>query len=300
MDESAAFSPFAQYLVSGIAFGSIYAMVAIGFNIIYNATGIINFAQGEFVMLGGMLMVFAVDNLHLPLSAAILFAVVVVCAIGVLFERIAIRPIKHPTVLALIIITLAGSFILKGAAMLIWGKDVYSLPQFFGDKSIWLFGAAIKTQDIMVWGSLGTVSLLLALFFGRSVTGKAMRACSYNRVAASLVGIKSESMVMLAFGLSAAIGALAGAVIVPITAVEYDAGAMLGLKGFCAAVLGGLGNSAAAVVAGLLLGILESLSAGYISSHYKDAIALSALLLVLFVRPRGLFGRADVARFQEF
>ncbi len=300
MDQAAATSPLIQYIVSGIAFGSTYAMVAIGFNIIYNATGIINFAQGEFVMLGGLLMVWACTVLHLPITLSVLLAVCIVTAIGILFERLAIRPLKNPSVLALIIITIGGAFVIKGSAMLLWGKDSYFIPQFTSEESIWLLGAAIKPQDFWVWGTLGIVVLLLSLFFGYTMTGKAMRACAYNRVAARLSGINAETMVMLAFGLSAAIGALAGAVIVPITSMDYSRGEMFGLKGFSAAILGGLGNSTGAVVAGILLGILESLAAGYISSHYKDAIGLAVLLVVLFVRPSGLFGRAEISRLSEF
>ena len=289
-----------QLLVSGLAFGSIYAMVAIGFNIIYNATGIINLAQGEFVMLGGLLVVWAHKALGLSLLMSVPLAVVIVALVGVAFERLAIRPLHDPSVLVLIIITVGGSFILRGTAMLVWGKESYSLAQFSGSDAIRYFGAAITYQHVWVWGTLALVVAALGYFFGRTPTGKAMRACSYNRTAARLVGINAHTMVMLAFALSAGIGALAGAVIVPINNVDYDCGALLGLKGFSAAVLGGLGNVFAAVVAGVFLGIVESLSAGLISSHYKDAIALALLLVVLFVRPSGLFGRAELSRLSEF
>ena len=275
-------------------------MVTIGFNIIYNATGIINFAQGEFVMLGGLSMVWCHQTLGLPLIVSILVVVVLVALVGVAFERLTIRPLREPSVLVLIIITVGGSFILRGLAMLIWGKESYSLEQFSGEGAIRFLGAAITHQHLWVWGTLTLVVAALAYFFGRTPTGKAMRACSYNRTAARLVGINARTMVMLAFALSAGIGALAGAVIVPINNVEYDCGALLGLKGFSAAVLGGLGNISAAVVAGVALGMVESLSAGLISSHYKDAIALSLLLIVLFVRPSGLFGRAELSRLSEF
>lgn len=298
--ESDATIPLVQFLVSGIAFGSIYAMVAIGFNIIYNATGIINLAQGEFVMLGGMFLVWLHTALAVPVFLGVPLAAALVTLAGVLLERTTIRPLRNPSVLTLVIITIGASFVLKGLAMLAWGKDVRSLPQFSGEQSLWFCGAAIKPQDLWVWGTLATVVILLALFFGCTLTGKAMRAASYNRVAAQLVGIRSDTMVLLAFALSAGIGGLAGTMIVPITAMEYDSGAMFGLKGFSAAVLGGLGNVWAAVVAGIVLGVLESLAAGFISSHYKDAIALAVLLAVLFVRPSGLFGRATVARLSEF
>lgn len=300
MDQLPVTSPGVQYVVSGIALGSLYAMVAIGFNIIYNATGIINLAQGEFVMLGGLIVVWTRQSLDLPMGFGLLLTVAIVAGIGIAFERLAIRPLKNPSVLTLIIITIGGSFIFKGTAMIIWGKDVYSLPQFSGEHSIWLLGAAIKPQDLWVWGTLAAIVTLLNVFFKYTVMGKAMRACSYNRTAARLVGINVETMVMLAFGISAGIGALGGAVVVPITSADYECGALFGLKGFSAAVLGGLGNNSAAVIAGIILGILESVAAGMISSHYKDAITLAVLLIVLFVRPSGLFGRTELSRLSEF
>lgn len=294
------FTLFLQFLLTGIALGCVYALVAVGFNIIYNATGIINLAQGEFVMLGGMLMIWANQTLGLPLWAAAPAAVAMVGAIGIVFERLAIRPLRAPSVLTLILITVAGSFLLRGGALLIWGDKLYSSPTFLGDATVGVFGAVITRQHLLLIGTLLVVSAALAVFFTRTLTGKAMRACAYNRTAARLAGINPNAMVMLAFGLSAAIGALAGAVLAPITGMEYENGAFLGLKGFCAAVLGGLGNNPAAVAAGVLLGVVESLAAGYVPSDYKDAITLGILLAVLFIRPSGLFGKAALRRLSEF
>jgi branched-chain amino acid transport system permease protein len=289
----------AQLFLSGLAFGSIYAMVAIGFNIIYNATGIINLAQGEFLMLGGMLMVWANQSLALPVWAAVVVSVAMVAGIGILFERAAVRPLRNPTVLVLIIITIAGSFLMRGAALLLWGDRVYSVGSFLGEQPVQIFGAMITRQHVLIFGTLLVVAAALAAFFSYTLTGKAMRACSFNRTAARLVGINAHTMVMMSFGMSAAIGALAGAVIVPVTGVQYDDGAMLGLKGFCAAVLGGLGNNPAAVVAGILLGIMESLTS-YVSSAYKDAMSLGILLVVLFIRPSGLFGKTSLRHLSDF
>ncbi|NQU43580.1 branched-chain amino acid ABC transporter permease [bacterium] len=296
MSDSAGYSNLMQFVLSGLAFGSIYAMVAIGFNIIYNATGIINLAQGEFVMLGGMFLVWGQDELGLPVWAAVAVSVLIVAAIGVAFERIAIRPLRNPSVLVLIIITIAGSFLFRGAVLLVWGDRLFSCDSFLSGDSIWILGAIITRQRILIFGTLLVVGGILAVFFGYTILGKAMRATAFNRTAARLVGINTRTMVMFAFGLSAAIGALAGAVVVPVTGIAWEHGVLLGLKGFAAAVLGGLGNNAAAVVAGLLLGVIESVAAGTISTDYKDAIALSALLIVLFIRPAGLFGRAELTR----
>ena len=294
------FSQIIQFLLTGITIGTIYGMVGLGFNIIYNATGIINFAQGEFVMLGGMFMIWFTMMLKIPMIAGFFLAVAAVTIIGGIFERLAIYPLKKPSVLILIMITLAGSIILKGSAMLFWGKETYTLPHFSGEDPFFLFGATILPQTLWVLAIMGVVVIILAIFFNFTMLGKAMRACAVNPTAASLVGISVKKMVLLSFALSAALGAIAGIIITPIALMEYDRGAILALKGFAAAVLGGLGNGAGAVVAGLLIGILESLGAGLISSGYKDAIALFVLLLVLFVKPSGLFGVSEASKLKEF
>jgi branched-chain amino acid transport system permease protein len=294
------FSQILQFLLTGITIGTIYGMVGLGFNIIYNATGIINFAQGEFVMLGGMFMVWFTMMLKIPMIAAFALSIAMVTFIGALFERLAIYPLKKPSVLILIMITLAGSIILKGSAMLFWGKETYTLPHFSGEEPFYLFGATILPQTLWILGIMFVVVILLAVFFNFTIIGKAMRACAVNPTAASLVGISVKKMVLLSFALSAALGAIAGIIITPIALMEYDRGAILALKGFAAAVLGGLGNGVGAVVAGLLIGILESLGAGLISSGYKDAIALLVLLLVLFVKPSGIFGVSEASKLKEF
>jgi len=283
-----------------VTIGSIYAMVALGFNIIYSATGIINLAQGEFVMLGGMFAVWFAQSLHIPLPISFVLSVSCVTATGALFERLCIHPLKRPSVLTLIIITIAGSILFRGGAMFSWGKQAHALPHFTGERPIPVFGATILPQTLWILGIIGLVVVLLGLFFRKTMIGKAMTACAANRTAASLVGINVRRTVLLSFALSAALGAIAGIVVTPIALMDYERGALLGLKGFGAAVVGGLGNFPGAVTAGLLLGVLESLGAGLISSHYKDAIALVVLLLVLFVKPSGLFGRAEVSRLKEF
>jgi len=293
-------SQIIQYIISGISVGSIYALVALGFNIIYNTTGIINFAQGEFVMLGGMTAASLVAIFHLPIYLAFILAVVIVTIVGSLFERLAIQPLKNPSVLTLIIITIAGSILLKGIAMFIWGKDTYFLPSFSGDNPIRILGAFLLPQTVWILGITGLVVFSLGAFFKFTLAGKAMRAVSSNRTAASLVGINVKKMVLLSFSLSAAIGAIGGIIIAPIAMMDYEKGAMLALKGFAVAALAGIGNFYGAVVAGLLLGIVEALGAGLISSHYKDAIALMILLLVLFLKPSGIFGSAQESKLKKF
>lgn len=289
-----------QYTLSGITIGSIYAMVAVGFNIIYNATGIINFAQGEFVMLGGMLAVYLHRKLGIPLYLITPASAIGVSIIGLLLERFAIHPLKNPSVITLIIITIAASILFKGGAMFIWGKETYILPSFSGDKPIYLLGATILPQTLWILGFLFLIYTLLMFFFRYTMVGKAMKACAYNRRAAEIVGINVNRMVLLSFGISALIGGIAGVIATPITLVNYDRGSLLGLKGFGTAVLGGLGNIGGAVSAGLIIGILESYSAGMLSSGYKDAVALVILLLVLYFKPGGIFGRKEEQQLKIF
>jgi len=289
-----------QYLITGITVGSIYAMVAVGFNIIYNVTEIINFAQGEFVMLGGLIMVFFNVVLKLPLIAAFPVTVILVTLVGILLDRLAIRPIRQPSVLTLIIATIAASILIKGAAMFIWGKDPYDLPAFSGRNPITVFGAVIQPQYLWVIGFLVVIVIVLSIFFDRTITGKAMSACADNPNAASLVGINVKQMILLSFALSAAIGAVAGITVTPISLMEYDRGAMLAVKGFGAAILGGLGSFPGAVLGGLIMGSIESFGAGLISSGYKDAFALIVLLIVLFFRPSGILGSIEISKIKRF
>jgi branched-chain amino acid transport system permease protein len=289
-----------QYFITGITIGSIYAMVAVGFNIIYNVTEIINFAQGEFVMLGGLIMVSLHVAIGLPLILAFPVTVLLVTIVGVILDRVAISPIRRPTVLSLIIATIAASILLKGTAMFIWGKDSFDLPAFSGRNPIVIFGAVIQPQYFWVIGFLIIIVIALSIFFDRTIIGKAMNACADNPNAASLVGINVQKMVLLSFALSAAIGAVAGITITPISLMEYDRGAMLAVKGFGAAILGGLGSFPGAIVGGLIMGTIESLGAGLISSGYKDAFALIVLLVVLFFKPSGILGSIEISKIKRF
>jgi branched-chain amino acid transport system permease protein len=289
-----------QYLITGITVGSIYAMVAVGFNIIYNVTEIINFAQGEFVMLGGLFMVSLHVAIGLPLILAFPATVLLVTMVGVILDRVAISPIRRPTVLSLIIATIAASILLKGTAMFIWGKDSFDLPAFSGRNPIVIFGAVVQPQYFWVIGFLILIVVVLTIFFEKTIVGKAMSACADNVDAAKLVGINAQRMILLSFALSAAIGAVAGITVTPISLMEYDRGAMLAVKGFGAAILGGLGSFPGAVVGGLIMGTIESLGAGLISSGYKDAFALIVLLVVLFFKPSGILGSIEISKIKRF
>ncbi|MGP8004659.1 MAG: branched-chain amino acid ABC transporter permease [Smithella sp.] len=286
-----------QYVLSGLSNGAIYALIGFGFAIIYNSTGIINFAQGEFVMLGGMLTVFFLAVFKLPLAAGIILAIIISTIVGVSFERLAIRPLKNASPLSLIIITIGASIFMRGAAMLIWGKDTYALTAFSGNDPLYIAGATILPQHLWILGVTVLIIIGSRIFFNYSIAGKAMRACSYNPLAAGLVGINVKNMVMLSFAISSAIGSMAGIIIAPLTLTSYDVGIMLGLKGFCAVIIGGMSSGLGTLMGGLLLGLLEALGAGFISASYKDAIAFIILLLILFIRPEGLFSKKETERF---
>jgi branched-chain amino acid transport system permease protein len=280
-----------QYLLSGVTKGSIYAVVAIGFNLIYSATGVLNFAQGEFVMLGGMV---AVTLAHfVPLPVAIAGAVAVVALLGCLLEVTFFRKLRRHSVLHLIIITIGLSIVLQEAALHIWDEKVRALPYFTGNEvsSIKFLGAAISPQVLWVLGTVAVTVVLLHIFLKYTLPGRAMRACSSNPDAAMLAGINIPNMRTLSFGLSAALGALAGCVISPITMTQYEMGTPLAIKGFAAAILGGLGNPMGAVAGGLFVGMLEAFAVSKLPAAYNDVAAFVVLLLVLFVRPHGLFGR---------
>jgi len=288
-------SELLQYLLSGLTMGGIYALVALGFVIIHNVTGIINFAQGEFVMLGAMFMVTLV-NAGVPAAGALVIAVILVMIVVGLVEFGAIRTAKKASPLTLVIITIGLSTAIKGIALLIWGTNPYKLEPFTKGGPLHIGGATIVPQSLWVIGTTVLVLALTFFIFEYTYWGKALRACVVNKFAARLMGINPQRMSLLAFVFSAALAALAGIVIAPITYVTYDMGLMLGLKGFVAAVLGGLSSTPGAVIGGLALGIMESMGAGLLSSGYKDGIAFIILLLVLFLKPGGLFGTSGTKR----
>ena len=284
-----------QYLFSGLTVGAVYALVALGFTLIYNASDVVNFAQGEFVMLGGMITFFA-WHAGIPLPLAAFLAVAAAVALGVLLNKLAIEPARGAPVVSLIVITIGASIFLRGAAQLVFDKQLHRFPGFSGDDPINIFGATILPQSLWVIAVAVAIFVLLKLFFARTLTGKAVLATADNRIAASLVGINPNTMMTLSFAVSAAIGALAGVLATPITLTSYDLGVAIGLKGFAAAMLGGMGIPIGALVGGLLLGLIEALTAGYVSSVYKDAVAFVIILAVLFAMPQGLFGRKAMDR----
>lgn len=284
-----------QFVFSGLTVGAVYALVALGFTLIYNASDVVNFAQGEFVMLGGMVTVFlGLAGIWLPLAG--LLAILATVLVGLALYKLAIEPARGASAVTLIIITIGASIFLRGVAQIVFDKRFHALPHWFGQQPLNLGGASILPQSLVVLAGALVIVVLLYGFFERTLFGKAVLATAANRLAARLVGINTDVVVGFSFAVSAAIGAFAGLLIAPITLTSYDVGTLLALKGFAAAMLGGMGNPVGAVAGGLVVGLLESLSAGLISSKYKDAIGFLVILFVLFAMPNGLFGKTKVER----
>ncbi len=287
--------------MAGITSGCIYAIVAIGFSIIYNSTQVINFAQGEFVMVGAM--VAAVMLASSPLWVAFPAAVLAGCLVGALLALCVLIPLKKASVITLIIITVGASIMLRGLAQLFWGEGAIPVPPFTGVKAVpgqvgviedhvfRAFGAVIRAQDLWVIGITALLVLGMHLFFKYTLVGQGMRACAMNPTGAKIVGISVRRMIVVSFVMAAVLGAAAGVTVSPVFYAKCNMGTALGLKGFCAAVLGGLGNFGGGVAAGIVLGVLESLAGGLLWSDYKDAIAFVILLAILFIRPHGLLMR---------
>ncbi|WP_028998315.1 branched-chain amino acid ABC transporter permease [Azohydromonas australica] len=282
-------SDLMQFVFSGLTIGAIYALAALGFTLIYNASGVINFAQGDFLMLGGMIAA-ALLGANMPYGVAIVLSVACTVLVGVILYRWAIRPAGEASAVSLIIVTIGASIFIQGVVQVVLGKNQHTLPAFSGDEALQVLGAYVLPQSLWMCGVAALLVVACVVFFRRTLSGKAMLAVAANRLAARAVGIPTTRILQLSFGLSALLGAVAGVVAAPITTTVYDIGLMLGMKGFVAATLGGLGSPLGAVVGGLIVGLLEALIAGYVSSAYKDAVPFVLIIVVLLAMPHGLFG----------
>jgi branched-chain amino acid transport system permease protein len=278
-----------QFLLAGLTVGSTYALAALGYTLVYNASGMINFAQGEFIMLGAMSASALVAS-GVPLLPALLVAIAFTTLVGIALAKLAIEPARNASITSLIIITLGSGQVIRGAVQLVLGKGNHALPGLSGDRPLPMFGAALAPQAIWIMAVTLLIVLGLIWYFNTTMHGKALLATSHNRLAAQLVGINTMGILVFSFALSAALGGIGGVLLAPLTFTSYDAGTMLGLKGFVAAAFGGLGSAPGAILGGLALGVIESLTAAYISSAYKDAVAFVLVILVFLAAPRGLLG----------
>jgi branched-chain amino acid transport system permease protein len=285
-----------QLLFAGLTMGSVYALVAIAYNIIFSTTHIINFATGEFVMLGALITLSFVTGMNFPTLIAIPIAMILVAIVGVIVERIAYRPVQGVKVaghsIAWIITTLAFSIILQNVAMLIWGKEFLPVPPPFGSSTISFMGAAIDTNQLYIFLAALILALLIEILLHKTYIGMMIKATSVNRRAAEYMGIRTTFVIALSFAISGGVSAVAGILVSPLTFASSTMGLLIGLKGFAVAIMGGLGSGRGAILAGLILGICEVFAGSFISPGYRDIVAFVLLIAVLALKPDGLFGEA--------
>jgi len=278
-----------QFVLSGITMGSVYAIIALSFTIIFNATGVVNFAQGDFAMLAGLMAVSFI-GFDLPILVAVIVAIAATGVVGGAIYALTVAPIPRAGHFTSIAVTLGLSIVLQKGAQFIWGTESHMLAPVSSRETLHFAGATITPQAIFILVTSALMMVLLYAYFKHTRAGQAVLACSENREAAGLVGIDVRWVRAEAYVLGCVLGALAGILVMPITTMSNTSGLVLTIKGFSAAVLGGFGSAAGAVIGGLVLGLLESLSAGLISSSYQNLIALLVVVLILMFRSGGLLG----------
>jgi branched-chain amino acid transport system permease protein len=285
---------FLQLTLAGLSVGAIYALVAIGFVVIFTVSEVINLAQGEFASLAGLVAISGTAS-GMPLAAALALALVSVAVVAVVMERLAIAPVKRLTTLMSIILTLAVSTGIKAVMLLVWGPSSRGLEPFPG-SNFTVLGVSVRSQELWILGITAVVAVAVTWFYEQTGWGKALRACAEQPTAARLVGISLGRASMLSFLIAGVVGAIAGVAASPIYFSSWESGLTVGLKGFVAATLGGLVSIRGAIFGGLSLGVLESLVAGYVDTGLRDAVAFVVLIVVLVVRPGGVFGKQAGAR----
>jgi branched-chain amino acid transport system permease protein len=278
-----------QLLINGLAMGAIYALVALGFVLVSNAVNVVNFSQGEWVMLGAYFAVTATVALHTPLIWAYLISIIGMVLFGWIFQRAVYHPLRNKPFITIVIATIGISLFLKNIARIIWGSQPTTFPSLFGENTFNVVGVHVLPQNLVILAVTLILVVFQEIFFNRTMVGKMMRATAQDREASSLMGIRVNRMILFTFMYSAALTAVAGFLIAPIYFVSADMGGHLALKAFAAAIIGGFNNVRGAIIGGLLLGVLETLGAGYISSVYKDAFTFFILILFLAFRPEGIF-----------
>ncbi|MDD2904206.1 MAG: branched-chain amino acid ABC transporter permease, partial [Syntrophales bacterium] len=253
------FHDLLQFIFAGLTGGAIYALVALGFGVVHNTMGIVNFTQVDFVSLGGMILFSALFAAGLPMPLALVAAIIGVTLVAVAVEEVGLRPSRSQSHLVLIFLTIGLSIILRGVMKIIWGKNRMAVPPLSGEEPVRLWGATILPQTLWILALTAGAIVLLVLFFRKTSMGLAMRGVAANEEAAATVGLKVRRVKAMSFALAGALGGLAGCLVTPITTLSYDVGVLLGLKGFAAAILGGFGSFPGAILGGLILGLLETL-----------------------------------------
>ena len=279
-----------QMMTAGLAMGSIYALVALGFVLIFNAVNVVNFAQGEFVMVPAFVAVWLMAYLNFSFPLTCVITVIFMGLFGIVFQRIAYYPLRHRTFLPVIISTIGVGIFLKNGAQLIFGAEPLSMPRPTSPEALNLFGVFVDPQYIVI--ILCTLVLLgfQYFFFEKTKLGKMMQATAQDKQMARLLGIRVATMIAITFAYSSILGAAAGILVGPIFFVTKELGGMLGRKACCSTIVGGFGSVPGAIMGGLFRGVVEVFAAYYVSSAYRDAFAFVILILVLLIRPQGFFG----------
>jgi branched-chain amino acid transport system permease protein len=281
-----------QSLISGVSIGCVYGLIGIGFCVIYNASGIVNFAQGAFVMIGGMATYVLMTDFHLPYAVAAIGAIIIAGIVGALVERLVVRPLwnRNVAMFVMILATLAAQIVIERLAYMLVDDQPKTLPPFSDLPPIMLGGVAVNIQSLWILASSLIIIVALNSFFKTTRTGKAMRAVSINAEAAALQGIPVSRMLTLAFVLSAMLGAIAGILLTPTQYTAFNMGVPFAISGFIAAIIGGFGRPLGAFIGGIALGVIQSMAILELGAGFKNVAALSLLLLFLFFRPSGLLG----------
>jgi len=281
---------FLQLVVTGITMGAIYSLIGLGYVTIYKTSHVVNMAQGSFVMMGGFFAYALLSEAGLPYAAAIVISIIAVVLISVAMYLLVLRPIMKTSLVNMILATVGLSLLFESLVLLIWGGYGKSVPAFTGDTMLWVGGVFVSPQNLWVVGLM--LVLFLGLYFlgSRTRAGKQMTATATNPNAARMSGISTNRMIILAFAISSAIGAMGGIAITSLIPMTYQSGGIWGLSGFVGAILGGWGSSGGAVIGGLALGIIQSIASGVLPAGWQDAIAFALLILILYFRPQGLLG----------
>ena len=282
---------FVSYLVNGISLGSIYALIALGYTMVYGIAKMLNFAHGDVIMVGAFVAYFAISKYNLPLLVGVVVAVVVCTILGVVIERLAYKPLRQASSLSVLITAIGVSYFLQNSAMLLWGTDTKIFPNVLRG-SLNLGGLSIPFLTLITILTCIVIMVVLTLFINKTKTGRAMRACSEDKGAAALMGINVNRIISITFAIGSGLAAIASALLVATYPSVYPTlGSMPGIKAFTAAVFGGIGSIPGAFLGGLVLGVVENLSRAYISTQLSDAIVFMVLIIVLLIKPTGLLGR---------
>ena len=284
---------FLSYLISGLSLGSVYAIIALGYTMVYGIAKMLNFAHGDIIMIGAYVAFFALTSFHLPLPVVVLVSIAVCTVLGVVIERLAYKPLRQASSLSVLITAIGVSYFLQNTAQLLWSSATKVFPSVLGNESLKLFSGKLSISYLTIITILTCVVVMvcLTLFINKTKTGKAMRACSEDKGAAELMGINVDTTISITFAIGSGLAAIA-AILLCLTypSVYPTLGSMPGIKAFTAAVFGGIGSIPGALVGGLMLGIIETLSKAYISTQLSDAIVFGVLIVILLIKPAGLLG----------